>query len=256
VSPDPFAGLLGLPGVFEAVEGARAGIDGLLREPALRRRPPEITVEALRRGAWASAALEGVGIALADFEPPFPVAVTEQDRQVAAASLRLSTELGSVTGVWRRAPLQALARLHSVAAASVLDSDEVGRPRVDPQVSARLAALASALTAPTDAPAVLVAAVVHGELLATNAFVWGNGLVARAAQRLVLIDRGVDPAAVSVPEVGVLDAGRDAYDAALTGYASGTDDGRGQWLCFVAETVARGALAGRVAIAERTSPDQ
>jgi hypothetical protein len=253
VSPDPFADLLGLPGVFEAVEGARAGIDGLLRDPALRRRPPEITVEALRRGAWASAALEGVPIALPDFRSPFPTELSDGDRQVAAASLRLSTEVGSIASVWRRAPLQALARLHSVAAASVLPSDEVGRPRIDQQVSARLAALASAMTTPTASPAVLVAAVVHGELLATDPFVWGSGLVARAAQRLVLIDRGVDPAAVSIPEVGVLDAGRDAYDAALAAYVSGTDEGRAQWLCFVAETVARGALAGKAAIAERAT---
>lgn len=253
---DPFAELLALPGVFEAVEGARAGIDGLLREPALRRRPPEITVEALRRGAWASAALEGVAITLPEFRPPFPESMSEDDRQLAAASLRLSTELGSIASVWRRAPLQALARLHSVAAAPVLPADDVGRPRTDPLVSSRLAALATSVTASTNAPAVLVAAVVHGELLATNAFVWGNGLVARAAQRLVLIDRGVDPAAVSIPEMGVLDAGRDAYKAALNAYASGTDDGRAQWLCFVAETVARGAVAGRTAIAERSAPDQ
>jgi hypothetical protein len=256
VSRDPFAELLGLPGVFEAVEGARAGIDGLLREPALRHRPPEITVEALRRGAWASAVLEGAAITLPEFGQPLPSSLSEDDRQVAAASLRLSTELGSISSVWRRAPLQALARLHSVAAVSVLPSEEVGRPRVDPAVSSRLMSLASALTAPTRAPAVLVAAYVHGELLATAPFVWGNGLIARAAQRLVLIDRGVDPAAVSIPEMGVLEAGRDVYDAALVAYVEGADDGRAQWLRFVAETVARGALAGRAAIAERTVSDQ
>ena len=94
----------------------------------------------------------------------------------------------------------------------------------------------------------LVAAVVHGELLAVQPFDWGNGLVARAAQRLVLIDRGVDPAAVSIPEEGVLDAGADEYASALAAYQDGTPVGSARWLCFVAETVARGALAGRAAL--------
>ncbi len=250
MSQDPFAHLLTLPGVFDAVEGARAGIDGLLRDPALRRRPPEVTVEALRRGAWASAVLEGVQVDVGQFHLPFPATWGLADRQVCEGSLRLSAEIGGLVSVWRRAPLQALARLHSVVASGVVGSDQLGRPRAASDVSTRLAGLASAVTAPTDAPAVLVAAVVHGELLAVSPFGWGNGLVARAAQRLVLIDRGVDPAAVSIPEEGVLTAGSDAYASALSAYQDGTPAGSARWLCFVAETVARGALAGRAALAD------
>ena len=37
-----------------------------------------------------------------------------------------------------------------------------------------------------------------------------SGLVARAAARLVLVTRGLDPTAVSVPEVGHVELGRDA----------------------------------------------
>lgn len=258
MSPDPFADLLGLPGVFEAVEGARAGIDGLLREPALRRRPPALTVEALRRGAWASAVIEGVPIDQSAFHAPFSDDLSDdlsdEHRATASASLRISTELGAMAPVWRRTPLQALARLHAVAASGLVPPDEVGRPRAVPDVSTRLAELAGAVTNPTDAPAVLVAAVVHGELLVVEPFGWGNGLVARAAQRLVLIDRGVDPAAVSIPEVGVLEAGRTEYTEALAAYATGTSDGTARWLCFVAETVARGARAGRAALADRADP--
>ena len=250
MTTDPFASLLALPGVFDAVEGARAGIDGLLREPALRRRPPEVTVEALRRGAWASAVIEGVPIGQAAFRAPFPDNLSGEHRAIAAASLDLSAELASMASVWRRAPLQAIARLHTVAASGVVPAHEVGRPRTAPDVSVRLAGLARAVTAPTEAPGVLVAAVVHGELLALQPFGWGNGLVARAAQRLVLIDRGVDPAAVSIPESGVLDAGLDRYSDALASYADGTPLGTAHWLCFVAESVARGARAGRVAVAD------
>jgi hypothetical protein len=251
VEADPFVELLALPGVFDAVEGARAGIDGLLREPALRRRPPEVTVEALRRGAWASARLAGADVALTDFRLPLPGSLDDQSRLLAESSLRLSTGLPAMAATWRRAPLQALARLHSVAAAEAVAPDELGRPTADPAVAARLAALARLVTVPTDASAVIVAAVVHGEVCSLAPFAWGNGLVARAAQRVVLIDRGLDPAAVSIPEQGILDAGEDTYRTALAAYASGEPDGTASWLCFVAESVARGAVAGRLALAER-----
>ena len=77
------------------------------------------------------------------------------------------------------------------------------------------------LTAPTRAPALVVAAVVHGEVATMAAFPVGAGLVARAASRLTLAARGLDPGAVSVPEVGHLELGRTAYLDALQGYAGG-----------------------------------
>lgn len=115
-----------------------------------------------------------------------------------------------------------------VAAADVVAADALGRPRLagedvavrpDPgvlpgadEVTARLDGLARLLIAPSDASAVVVAALVHGEILALQPFVWGNGLVARAAQRIVLITRGLDPKSAVVPEVGHLDLGADAYE--------------------------------------------
>jgi hypothetical protein len=87
--------------------------------------------------------------------------------------------------------------------------------------------------------------VVHGEVLALQPFTWGNGLVARAAQRLVLVQRGVDPDALSVPEEGLLRAGVDEYAAAAGEYAAGTPEGVARWLMLVAGSVARGAAVGR-----------
>ena len=46
--------------------------------------------------------------------------------------------------------------------------------------------LSGLLTAPTKAPALVVGAIVHGELLTLRPFGWGDGIVARAAQRLAL----------------------------------------------------------------------
>jgi fido (protein-threonine AMPylation protein) len=86
---------------------------------------------------------------------------------------------------------------------------------------------------------------VHGEILALQPFAWGNGLVARAALRLVLVGRGVDPDALSIPEEGMLELGEVSTREALAGYVSGDPAGVTRWLVHVASSVARGAAAGR-----------
>jgi hypothetical protein len=120
------------------------------------------------------------------------------------------------------------------------------------EVAARLDGLARVLTAGTSAPAVVVAAVVHGELMALRAFGTADGLVARAAARLVLVDRGLDPKAVSAPEVGHLELGRAEghgpghaeYADALRAYVSGRPEGVATWLVHCARAVALGAREG------------
>jgi len=249
---DALAGVAALPGVFEAVEAARGAVDGLLRElmtPRLRVLGPRLTAESVRRGAQASCALEGEEWDLEQFRPPFPPSPQGTPRPVAPAALRVTTESGALAEVWGRAPLQALARLHALAAAGIVPEPELGRPRPAPGVSERLAALAEVVVAPSDVPAVVLAGVVQGELLAVEAFTWGNGLVARAATRLVLVSRGVDARGVSVPEEGLRQLGRARYQAAAQAYAAGTSAGVGAWLQFVAQAVALGARAGR-AVAE------
>ena len=239
---DPLAALLRLDGVYEAVDAARASIDTLLKERVLVRRRGEVTAESIRRGSWASAQLDGAELTLDDYYPPFG---EDADDRLAAAALRTTAQVGSLATVWASAPLQALARLHTLAAADEVDADGLGRPRTDLEVSARLAQLAEVVTSPTQAPAVVVAAVVHGEVMALQPFAWGNGIVARAAQRLVLVQRGVDPDALSVPEEGLLRAGEATYREAVAGYAAGTADGVTRWLMLVASSVARGAAIGR-----------
>jgi hypothetical protein len=207
-----------------------------------------------------------------------PVTVQSKDEregQVVANAVRLHADLGSVRPAWKAAPRQALARLHLLAAADLgLPEDDLGRPRTDRaapvadpleqgpapdplEVSARLDGLCRLLLEPTTAPAVVVAGVVHGELLALRAFGSVDGLVARAAARLVLISRGLDPKAVSAPEVGhaELDAAGlrshhgHAYAEAVRGYARGGEAGLGGWLVHCAQAVALGAREG-VAVCE------
>lgn len=107
----------------------------------------------------------------------------------------------------------------------------------------RLDAVADLVVAPTSAPAIVVAAVVHGELLAMRPFALGSGMVARAAARLTLVERGLDPRSLAVPEVGHA-ASRSAYAEAAHGYALGGSRGVAEWLVHCAYALAAGAGEG------------
>jgi len=216
-SDDVFAAVARLEGVPSALAASRDGIDALLRDRGLRRTGPDLTTESLLRGARASAELEGEG-----YDETGPV--------------RLSTELLGLLPVWRRSPLQALARMHAVAARGYVPDEDLGRPV---QGADRLADLAGRVTATTSAPALAVAAVVHAEIVATQAFAGGNGVVARAAERLVLVDRAVDPASVTVPEAGHL-ALAPAYAGILRSYGEGDRSAVRQWLLHCASAYAKG----------------
>jgi len=173
-----------------------------------------------------------------------------------AASVAVTAALPAQVDTWARAPLQVLAHLHSLAASGFAAPDDLGRPRssddvVDPlhigaavswqEVPARLTALAHLLTEPTEAPALLVASVAHGELLALRPFRWGSGLVARASVRLVIASRGLDPDLLSCPEAGMLSLGRTSYVAAVRGYLSGEPEGMAEWVGWNAAAVGFGA---------------
>ncbi|HET9421884.1 MAG TPA: oxidoreductase [Nocardioides sp.] len=231
---DPLAWLVNLEGVPSAYAAARDGIDVLLRDRGLRRTSPDLTAESLLRGAHASAVLEGSASSLA--------AVREgAGDDTAQAALRVSTELLSLVPVVNRSPLQALARLHALAGAGSVDEDQLGRPRGD-EAAERVQGVAQALVASTEVPALLTAAMVHAELLTAAPFASHNGIVARAAERLVLAARGVDEKSLVVPEAGHL-ANRAAYESNLQGYAEGGRAGAHAWALYAAEAFAAGAEA-------------
>ncbi|GAA1819039.1 hypothetical protein GCM10009812_09550 [Nocardioides marinus] len=234
VSADPMSWLVSLEGVPSAFAATRDGIDALLRDRGLRRTSPEQTAASLLRGAHASAVLEGSS---STFEE---VAEGAGDA-IAVDAVRVSTELLSLVPVLGRSPLQALARIHALASASSLPEERRGRPR-DASSADRLRSLAEVLLAETEAPALMVAALVHADLATAAPFPSHNGIVARAAERLVLVARGVDPASLTVPEAGHL-AHRAAYESNLRGYASGDDSGIHSWLLYAPEAFASGADA-------------
>ena len=263
---DPLAPLLELPGVPAVVAEARAAVDRLLSHRVLRRRSADVTAESALRGARASAQLEGAGIELERLRGQLLAGgrVTlatrdERHARLVEGAVRLHADLGSVLPAWRHSPRQALARMHVLAAADLgLHPDEVGRPRTDDrpredllglgpapvpaEVAARLDGLSRVVLA-TSVPALIVAAVVHGELLALRTFGVADGLVARAAARLVLIDRGLDPKAVSAPEVGHVELHHD-YARAAQQYVTGGPDGLVAWIEHCCAAVALGAREG------------
>jgi hypothetical protein len=219
--------------VPSAYAAARDGIDVMLRDRGLRRTSPETTAESLLRGAYASGVLEGSASTLAEVR-------AGAGDEVALDAVRVSTELLSLSPTLARTPLQALARIHALAAAAQ-PADQRGRPR-DGAAAERLRGIGELLTGTTSAPALLVAAVVHAELATAAPFGSHNGIVGRAAERLVLVARGVDEKSLVVPEAGHL-ALRPAYESNLRGYADGGAAGVHAWLLYAAEAYAAGAEA-------------
>ena len=108
----------------------------------------------------------------------------------------------------------------------------------------RLAGIVRLVLAAPQAPAVVVAALVHAEIAVVRPFVRGNAVVARAMERLVIQASGLDPTGVAVPEVGHGRESGAAYLGALAAYASGTPQGVALWLTHCGEAIVAGAQEG------------
>ncbi|MDY6996765.1 MAG: oxidoreductase [Actinomycetota bacterium] len=233
---DPLAPLVDLPGVQQAGDEAREALGRAHRHRVNLRGWPKSAAEAAVRAARASSVLDGGPLQFSSAaEPADPVL---------AGALRVAEALeggeGSLVGVWRRAPLQAMARLHALAASDLVDDDLLGRPRGDVETGRRLELLAGLATGGTRVPATVLAAVAHGELLTLQPFGTADGVVARAVSRLITIASGLDPHGLGVPEVHWMRRSGD-YRAAARGFASGTPDGLAAWLVLSNEALHAGA---------------
>ena len=229
-APDPLTWLTELEGVPSAFAAARDGIDALLRDRGLRRTTPDQTAESLLRGAHASGVLEGSTSSLEEVRDG-------SGDEIAQAAVRVSTGVLGLVPVIGTSPLQAFARLHALAGKGVVEDERLGRP-VSAEGAERLNSLATTLLT-TSVPALVVAALVHAEIVTVAPFASHNGIVARAAERLVMVARGVDPASVVVPEAGHL-ALRPQYESNLRGYRDGGRAGLHAWLLYAAEAVTAG----------------
>ena len=275
---DALGRIAALPGVGAAVDEARDACTRLRWHQGLRRRPDAARAEAGVRAVRSSAALAGARLPLdlvrdvargADVFPPDAAGRTAQ------GVLRAHAEAETLPDGWERAPLQALARLHVVAAAGLVPDAALGRPRLPgespgdgadlltpsgtplpappaDEVPTRLASLSDVLAVPASVPALVVAGLMHAEIATLRPFLVANGVVARALCRAVVVGRGLDPTGVAVWEAGLLAAG-PAYPLTLARYGQGSADGVAAWLILFARAVVDGAAEGeRVATAVLT----
>jgi hypothetical protein len=232
---DPLAPLLELADVASALAAARDRVDAALRHRALRRHGGRVAAEAGLRAAVASAALEGHAHGLEEVR-----AGTVTD-PVLQGALRVAEALDGLVELWPRAPRQVLAKLHMLAARGAVPPDDLGRLVTDrPAVAARIDALAGLVAGNEQTPPLLLAGIVHAELLTLRPFAGPSGVVSRAAARLTLIGRGLDPRGLIAVEAGHA-AREPEYLGAAGAYATGTRDGVRSWLRHYASAVTVGA---------------
>lgn len=240
---DPLTPLLELDGVATAAKSAQDAVFAVHRHRANLRDASATAAEASVRAARASAAIDG-----ADPELPAEGGVSDP---VLAGALRVAEAGESLLPTWRRAPLQALARMHLLAAADLTeDPDTLGRPRAAGNAADRLELLGQLIVGATSVPSPVLTAVVHGELLTLSPFGIADGVVARAAARLTMVATGLDPKSLTVPEVACFRR-VTRYRAAAEAFATGTPDGLREWLLFTCESLELGAKEAE-GIAEAT----
>jgi hypothetical protein len=199
-----------------------------------------VAAEVGLRSAVASAALEGHS-----YEVGRVRAGTITD-PVVQGCLRVSLALDSLAPRWTTAPRQVLARLHVLAASGCpgVAETSLGRP-TDLGVGgvARLDALCDLVVGSAGGvPALLRAAVVHGELLALGAFAGPNGVIARAAGRLTLVADGLDPRGVLPLDLAHLQRVPE-YVGCANAFATGTPDGLRAWIRHCAAAAQHAAAA-------------
>ncbi len=262
---DSLVQLSALPGVPEATDAAREACTQLRWHQALRRRIPSAAAESRVRGARASAALDGAEMDVAVVRDLMRGAVAwsqEPDpiEAVLKGAVQATAETEHILAMVVAAPSQALARVHLAAAGHLLPEAQVGRPRRAGEISRefsdlgpapdedvvrqRLSGIVELLLCAKDAPAVVVAALVHAEIATVRPFIRGNGLVARAIERAVIQASGLDPTGVAVTEVGHGASGVAAYVGALAAYGSGSPQGVALWITHCAKAIVAGAEEG------------
>jgi hypothetical protein len=228
----PLRRAAGLTGLAQAAAATRDAIDVVLGQRAVQVDAARLAAAGLWRGARASAMLDGASAEAADETGPTD--------PVVRGARRVAAGLPDLSARWQSAPLQVLARLHVLAAADLADEAALGRPRDATsarRLTSTIAEIDRAAGPGSSVPAIMVASVVHAEV--AEAFSPAGGVVGRAAERVVLAARGVDPSGVLVPEEGFL-AERDGYADERARLLTGTDEAVALWFerCARAYTAA------------------
>jgi hypothetical protein len=235
---DPLAPLLELSEVADALENARANVDRMLWHEALRSGDDLVAAEVALHSASATLALDGYDC---DVERLREGAF---DDPVISGVVRMVEALPGLAPMWPVSPRYVLAKLHTLATKEYPDAGsdfEPGRVEVDDSGSMRINALCALITHPTkEIPAAMTAAVVHGELLAVRPFPVANNVIARAAARLALASKGLDPKLLITVDAGHLER-QPEYVGAQRAFATGTPDGVRSWLKHYGKALEAGA---------------
>ena len=187
-----------LPGVAAAVDRARDALVALHNHPVNRRGWPATAAEASLRAARASAALDGAPLGRPDDAVAGPVL---------AGAVRVAEEQGRLLGVWRTSPLQALARLHVLAAADLVPpTARASWAGPGPTRRSRPGSRCSPISSPAGRRPRRRCSSRWSTASCSpwRPFGSANGVVARAAARLTAVATGLDPKGLAVPEVGHL----------------------------------------------------
>lgn len=259
------------PQVREATQAVRQAATELRWAQALRRRWREARAEATVRCAVASGAVEGAVVSAAWLRERVACggldrAATGDPSQDAVAAVwragaRVSEMMPDLNGPGKGRVVPArelLAGLHRDLAAPLLASgqisqDQVGAPRRQAQTSleggpgqaprgARLQARLEGLTELIDvpgAPALVRAALVHGELVAARPFVAGNAALGRLLVRHLCVRDALEPTGTAVCDYYPARAPL-AYKEAAGAYATGTSQGVVAWIVWQAQALLAG----------------
>src|SRR3954447_18858881 len=164
---DPLAPLLDLADVAAAFAEARDRVDVAMRHRALRRKGGQVSAEVSLRSAVANATLEGHAYELDEVR-----AGTITD-PVLQGALRVAEGVGGLVDLWLRAPRQVLAKLHVLAARGTVPSGDLGRLTSGAE---RIDALSALVAGNDTTPPLLLAAIVHAELITLRPFEGPAGL--------------------------------------------------------------------------------
>ncbi|WP_128683674.1 Fic family protein [Actinomyces qiguomingii] len=256
------------PRVRRAEEALREASAELRWHQALRRRWREARAESAIRGAIASAAIEGAvlpatvlrdavaGRALSEAATGDPA--LDAAAGLWRAGVRLGEWMPDLRGSTRPAqpsPRALLATLHRDVAGPLATTGRIpldavaiprgpGRPPLEggpgtapdaQALSARINALLDLIDVP-GAPALVRAAVVHGEMLTARPFIAGNAAVGRLLVRHLITRDGLEPTGVAVTDQYAART-PGAYADAAAAYASGRPADVVDWIVWQAEAV-------------------
>ncbi|CAB4333039.1 MAG: hypothetical protein F2839_01835 [Actinobacteria bacterium] len=215
------------PEISRLCSVANASLDELSWNRSVRNKGDAFTVFVRRLSGYSSAALDGTVM------PPDVLVDPQKSAMgdLANSALLITARADELSSMFLKAPSQVWAQLHLL-----IEGDENrGQPRTNNDVDdpLHLGAVPDArvihptlnsisdMIVQSQAPAVLMAAIVHAQLCVLRPFSRGSDLIARASARMIIKGKGFDPLGLCAIEYGQYMLGRPDYVKSLKRYMQG-----------------------------------